>query len=64
MDPGNEIGRASGSVLQRIDASPEWRIFEIEADAPEEAGMISFGLYLAGAGAAWLDAVSLEVVND
>lgn len=117
-EAGMEIGEASGSILQRIDAStfrgksvrlraaarselvdggpaflrlrvhapeyvdhefsgifydsldeyrvtsPEWRIFEVKADVPEEAGMISFGLYMAGAGAAWLDAVSLEIVDD
>lgn len=116
-DPADEIGEASGSLLQRIDASafrgrrirlraaaraelvdgsvgflrlrvhpPEyveadfqdtffdsldahrvtersWETFEIEADVPEGAGMISFGLFLAGSGAVWLDAVSVEEVG-
>lgn len=117
-DPADEIGEASGSVQQRIDASafrgqrvrlraavraeladgglaflrlrvhapeyvdhdspdnfydsldeyrvtsPMWRIFEIEADVPEGAGMISYGLFLAGSGAVWLDSVSLEAVDE
>lgn len=117
-DPSDEIGEASGSLLQRIDASaylgqrvrlraaaraelidgglaflrlrvhapddvdhdfteifydsldehrvtsPEWRVFEIEADVPEGAGMISYGLYVGGSGSAWLDAVSFEVVKE
>ena len=116
--PGDEIGEASGSVLQRVDAapyrgrrvrlraaarselasdglaflrlrvhpsetgdvfdnpilvfdsldeyrvtSPEWRVFEIEANIPERAETISYGLFLAGSGAAWLDAVTLEAVD-
>ena len=40
-----------------------WETFEIEADVPEGAGMISFGLFLAGSGAVWLDAVSIEEVG-
>lgn len=44
--------------------SPVWRVFEIEADVPDEAGMIKYGLYLADAGAAWLDDVSLKVVEE
>ena len=116
--PGRHLGEASGSVLQRIDAtpyrgrrvrlrasaraefadgglaflrlrvqppdfgehdipvnffdsldahrvtSPEWGVFEIVADVPEEAGIITYGLFLAGSGAAWLDAVSLEAVEE
>ncbi len=116
-DQADEIGEASGSVLQRVDASAyrgrqvrlraaaraeladgdiaflrlrihapeyvdhdpadiifdsldeyrvassEWRVFEIEADVPEGAGMISYGLFLVGSGAVWLDAVSFEVMD-
>ena len=41
-----------------------WRVFEIEADVPEGAGMISYGLFLSGLGAVWLDDVSLELVEE
>ena len=117
-DPSDEIGEASGSLLQRIDAStyrgrrvrlraaaraelvdgglaflrlrvhapedvdhdmpeifydsldehrvtsPEWRVFEVEADVPEGADIISYGLFLAGSGAVWLDAVSFEATRE
>lgn len=41
-------------------ASSEWRIYEIVAEVPKDAVVISYGL--AGDGAAWLDAVSLDVI--
>ena len=117
--PGDAVGEASGSVIQRIDAAPyrgrrvrlraavrsevagdglaflrlrvhppetgsslddptplfdsldehrvrsdEWLVYEIVADVSEGAGLISYGLFLAGSGAAWLDAVSVEVVDE
>lgn len=40
--------------------SSEWRLYEIVADVPENAETISYGLYLAGAGTAWMDKVSVE----
>jgi erythromycin esterase len=116
--PGQYPGEASGSVLQRIDASPYrgrrirlraaaradvaddgfaflrlqiqpapapdvheapaaifdsldehrvdsagWRVYEIVADVPEHAGVISYGLFLAGVGRAWLDDVTVEVLD-
>lgn len=119
-DPGQHYGEASGSVLQRIDASPYrgrrirlraaaradvtdddvvvflrlqiqptpgadaheapaaifdsldeyrvdssgWRTYEIVADVPGNADVISYGLFLAGVGTAWLDDVSLEVLEE
>jgi erythromycin esterase len=44
-------------------ASAEWRIYEIFADVPKDADSISYGLVLVGDGKAWLDAVSVEVVD-
>ena len=35
-----------------------------QVDGPEGADMISFGLYLAGTGSAWLDAVSIVVEDN
>jgi erythromycin esterase len=43
--------------------SAEWRIYEIVADVPMDADSISYGLYLTGVGKAWLDSVSVEVVE-
>ena len=44
--------------------SPDWRTYEIEADIPPGASRLAFGLYLDGSGAAWLDDVRLELVED
>jgi len=41
----------------------EWGRYEIEADVPPDATRIVFGLLLQGAGAAWLDDVSLAVIG-
>jgi erythromycin esterase len=43
--------------------SAEWGIYEIVADVPRDADSISYGLYLVGDGKAWLDSVSVEVVE-
>jgi len=43
--------------------TPEWRGHEIVADVPADADSISYGLYLVGDGKAWLDSVSLQVVE-
>ena len=43
--------------------SAEWRIYEIIADVPADADSISYGLGLVGDGKAWLDSVSVEVVD-
>jgi hypothetical protein len=44
--------------------APEWRVYEVVTDVPQHAAAITYGLFLAGVGTAWLDAVSLEVVGD
>ncbi|HZM86878.1 MAG TPA: erythromycin esterase family protein [Blastocatellia bacterium] len=43
--------------------SPEWRVYEIIADVPKDADSISYALVLVGDGKAWLDSVSVEVVD-
>ena len=43
--------------------SPEWQTREIVADVPPDAASISYGLYLMGDGTAWLDSVSLQVME-
>jgi len=42
---------------------PEWRVAKFIADVPVDAASISYGLYLVGDGKAWLDSVSLQVVE-
>lgn len=114
--PGDEVGEASGNLVQRINAAPyrgkrirlraaaradlpdsalafvrlriqagdpgevedadrppifdsldrhrvvssDWRLYEITAEVPHDAGTISYGLFLVGAGNAWIDEISLE----
>lgn len=65
IQPGEAGGAYADSALifdsldrHRVTSS-EWHLYEIVADVPEGAGIISFGLFLAGAGAAWLDGVSV-----
>jgi erythromycin esterase len=41
----------------------EWRNYEIVADVPQDADSISYGLYLVGDGKAWLDSVTVEVID-
>ena len=43
--------------------SAEWRIYEIVADVPQDADVISYGLALMGDGKAWLDSVSVVVMD-
>jgi erythromycin esterase len=58
---------SQGMVFDSLDKYPvtsaEWRIYEIVADVPPDADSISYGLYLVGDGKAWLDSVSVEVVE-
>ncbi len=46
----------------RIDAN-KWKVYEIETEVPEEAGSITYGMYLRDHGTAWMDAVEIEVVQ-
>ncbi len=43
--------------------STEWKIYEIEADVPESADIISYGIYLRNSGTVWLDAVQIKIVK-
>ncbi len=42
--------------------STTWQSYEIEADVPNGARAVRYGVYLLGVGRVWLDAVSLDVV--
>jgi erythromycin esterase len=54
---------AFDSASQYPVTSAEWRVYEIVADVPADADAISYGLALTGDGRAWLDSVSLEVLE-
>jgi erythromycin esterase len=62
--------KGSGPLSMAFDSldkypvtSAEWRTYEIVADVPQDADSISYGLYLTGDGKAWLDVVSVEVLD-
>jgi erythromycin esterase len=63
---GQGLG-SQGMVFDSLDKCPitstEWRIYEIVADVPLDADSIPYGFYLVGDGKAWLDSVSVEVVE-
>lgn len=44
--------------------SPVWTIYEVTGPVAEDANRITAGFLLQGAGSAWIDAASLEVVPD
>ena len=46
----------------RINAT-DWATYEIEADVPDNAGSIQFGLFQVGVGCTWLDDVELKLVS-
>ena len=46
----------------RIESS-QWEILEIEAEVPEIANTINYGIYLRDFGTVWLDAVQIEVID-
>jgi erythromycin esterase len=61
-EPGSETDTLDAQTAQAI-TTPKWKVIEIVRDVPKEADVLSFGLALVGEGRAWLDSVSLEVVD-
>lgn len=55
-------GAAFDSKSDYPITSKDWRAYEIEADVPDNADAISYGVYLAGNGRVWLDTVAVEVI--
>lgn len=43
--------------------SSEWEILKIEAEVPEEANTIAYGIYLRDFGSVWLDNVEIEIIE-
>lgn len=46
----------------RIETS-DWKVYEIEAKVPEEAGSITYGIYLRDPGTVWIDDVEIEIIE-
>jgi len=43
--------------------SRDWRVYEILADVPQDADAIVYGLDLVGDGTAWLDSVTVDLIE-
>jgi erythromycin esterase len=60
-------GPAATPFLENMADRPithrEWRQYEIVGEVPMEAEKVEYGLALVGSGRAWLDSVSIEVVE-
>ena len=55
-------GMAFDSKAQYPITSSDWQEHVIEADIPENADAIAYGLFLVGGGRVWLDTVSIELI--
>jgi erythromycin esterase len=51
-------------MADRPITNPEWREYVIVGEVPEDAEMIDYGMALVGDGRTWIDAVSIEVVDE
>ena len=69
IDPGvhENVHRSYSPLFDSFDKyrieSSEWDVYEIETIVPEDAYVISYGIYLRDFGTAWLDAVQIEIVE-
>ncbi len=61
--PGGRMGFFD-NMQRRPITSAVWQEYEISGEVSEDATQINFGLMLTGGGAAYLDAVSLDVVRE
>ncbi|NJB84319.1 erythromycin esterase [Lewinella marina] len=43
--------------------SPDWRLYTIDVEVPDDAHMIHYGIYLQHFGTAWMDDVQVEIVD-
>lgn len=50
--------------LVGVDAGADWRLDEIVAEVPADAGSLQFGIVQTGPLEVWLDAVTLEILGD
>ncbi len=62
LEIGNPDGVGFDNLIGQPVESTAWRSYEIEADVPNGARTIKYGVYLIGIGRVWLDAVSIDIV--
>lgn len=55
---------AFDNMQNRPIRTPDWKHFEIVVDVDDDAQSISLGMFIKGKGKAWIDDVSLEVIED
>lgn len=53
---------AFDNLIGQPVSSTTWRSYEIEADVPDSAEAVEYGVHLIGTGRVWMDAVSIEVI--
>jgi hypothetical protein len=64
------LDRGDGSMafLDNMGArpvtSPEWKTYDIETNVPEDVSQMVFGVMLFGAGTAWVDDVSVDILDE
>jgi hypothetical protein len=56
-------GGVDDIFLQREISSEQWQEYSLEAEVPEKAWKISYGLAFYGKGAGYIDNVSIEQVE-
>jgi erythromycin esterase len=59
----NDFGPPDEGFDKYAITSPEWNTYEISADVPQDAVTISYGVFMTGVGYAWLDSVSVDVLD-
>jgi C-terminal processing protease CtpA/Prc len=52
------------NMMDRPITSPDWKTYEIVGEVAPDAERVNFGLILVGAGKAWLDSASFEIVGE
>ena len=62
--PGGRMGFFDNMDARPITGTTGWRAYEIVGDVAADATGVTFGMLLAGAGQAWLDDATLEVMGD
>ena len=52
------------NMSNRPVTSSEWKAYDIETDVPGDVSRLAFGVMLFGPGTAWIDDVSLDILNE
>jgi C-terminal processing protease CtpA/Prc len=62
--PGGRMGFFDNMNARPIMGTTGWRAYEIVGDVATDATGVTFGMLLVGAGQAWLDDATVEVIGD